>query len=100
MVIAIKFAKGPDVYVPSVFTPNGDMLNDVFGITAVNVKVKSFRVFNRFGECVFVTSDPANTWNGKVNNKLQQPGVYVWLVEAIGPGDIPFVKRGAVMLMQ
>lgn len=98
--VTIKFAKGPDVYVPSAFTPNGDMLNDVFGITAVNVKVKSFRVFNRFGECVFVTSDPANTWNGKVNNKLQQPGVYVWLVEAIGPGDIPFVKRGAVMLMQ
>lgn len=98
--VTVKFAKGPDIYVPTGFTPNGDLLNDVLGITAVNVKVKSFRVFNRFGQCVFATSNPAESWDGKFKNELQQPGVYTWIVEAVGTAAVPFVKRGSVLLMR
>ena len=98
--VTIKFAKGPDIYVPTGFTPNGDLLNDELGITAVNVKVKSFRVFNRFGQCVFATSNPAHSWDGKFKNELQQPGLYTWIVEALGPAAVPFVKRGNVVLMR
>jgi gliding motility-associated-like protein len=70
-----------NVYVPNAFTPNGDGKNDLFKILGTeNVSSFHLKVFNRYGETVFETSDKANGWDGKYQGKYL-PGTYVYLLE-------------------
>lgn len=67
--------------VPTAFTPNGDGLNDYFGVAnAVKAESLEFIVFNRWGQPVFKTKDWKKGWDGKVNGVLQAASVYVWLL--------------------
>jgi gliding motility-associated-like protein len=66
-------------YVPSAFTPNNDGKNDVFmpkyQCLFSNYEMK---VYNRYGQLVFVSSNPSNGWDGSFNSNRQPSGTYVW----------------------
>jgi len=65
--------------VPNAFTPNGDNLNDEFGILSPsNLPVFEFFIFNRWGQLVFSTNDQYELWDGKYNGELSPQGVYIW----------------------
>ncbi|MFQ5447408.1 MAG: gliding motility-associated C-terminal domain-containing protein, partial [Saprospiraceae bacterium] len=74
------------VYVPNAFSPNGDGANDVFRIFAkpgTVKKIKSFLVFNRWGETVFQyfnfqPNDPAYGWDGTYRGQQMDPAVFAW----------------------
>ena len=66
------------IYIPDVFTPNGDGQNDEFGIFGLGIRQVEWRVFNRWGEKVFETRNPADGWNGVYKGKEQPVGVYVY----------------------
>jgi hypothetical protein len=85
----------PDVicYVPNAFTPDGIGFNELFYPTfSNNIDTESyiFRIYNRWGEVVFETTEapeipttPQNTkgaWNGTFRDKSVQNGVYIWEV--------------------
>ena len=65
--------------VPNVFTPNNDGINDSFGSFS-NCVFKSYRlqVFNRLGQIVFETTNPSETWAGRIENTTQVSDVYIW----------------------
>lgn len=67
----------------NVFTPNGDGVNDDFVFTAnCNVKELSLKVFNRWGNVVFESSDPTAVWDGKDLLGAQVvDGVYFYMIE-------------------
>jgi gliding motility-associated-like protein len=67
------------MYMPTAFTPNGDGLNDVFRIVSKKISLKTFRVFNRWGELVFVTNDLNIAWNGEYKGQ-RLAGAYVYYV--------------------
>ncbi|MBX7240958.1 MAG: HYR domain-containing protein [Bacteroidia bacterium] len=68
-----------DIYIPNVFTPNGDGANDVFGATGTGVSVFEMQIFNRWGTIVKTMSSIADTWDGKDKNGTDvQEGVYVY----------------------
>ncbi len=80
--------KDRPVYVPNAFSPNGDSQNDVFMIYAGKqvAKVKSFLVFDRWGETVFQyynfpPNDPAYGWNGKHRDEFLNTAVFIWFAE-------------------
>jgi gliding motility-associated-like protein len=68
-------------YVPNTFTPDGDEFNNVFvpvigsGVSTENYH---FIIFNRWGEIVFESYDPAFGWDGTYNGRLAQDGTYIW----------------------
>lgn len=68
------------VYVPNSFTPNNDGVNDVWQISTFNVDVYTIKVFNRWGDMIWSTSDPFESWMGNVQNAEHyiQDGVYAW----------------------
>tara|TARA_B110000091_G_scaffold190457_1_gene213605 strand:- start:1008 stop:4244 length:3237 start_codon:yes stop_codon:yes gene_type:complete len=74
------------LYLPTSFTPNADGLNDIFGVSGEKIDPTDFKfmIFDRWGELLFVTTNPADSWNGKLNNvgEILQEGVYVWRVMA------------------
>ncbi|SIT30172.1 gliding motility-associated C-terminal domain-containing protein [Filimonas lacunae] len=90
-----------DVLVPNVFTPNGDGQNDLLlPNLRGNIKLRYFRVFNRWGKKVFESSDPAQGWDGRVNGELQPLATYVWTAEAVDNNGKAFHRQGSVTLLR
>ncbi len=69
------------LYVPNTVTPNNDGLNDVF--LAVGPPVDGFllKIFNRWGDKIFETTDQTEPWIPGINNHYVQDGVYTWIIE-------------------
>lgn len=71
---------------PNSFTPNGDGTNDVFRIIGhpSNEYVGyMFRVYNRWGECVYSSSNPNSGWDGTQNGIPHNLGVYFYMCEFV-----------------
>ena len=99
--VTLKVYEGPEIYVPTAFTPNGDGRNDQFRAFPVGIKTYTyFRVYNRWGEMIFSTLDFGRGWDGTVNGKQQPTGTYVWMVEGITKDNKKISKRGTVTLIR
>ena len=70
------------IFIPNVFSPNNDGVNDIFKVRATNLSSFNFQIFNRWGQLLFETNNNNEGWDGKYLNKDVSPGVYVWLINA------------------
>jgi len=90
-----------DMEIPNAFTPNGDGINDVFTILIPSkINIKSFRIRNRWGETVFVTSDITHYWDGFKENTRMPVGVYYWVMEGDDNAQKKFLKSGYVTVIR
>jgi hypothetical protein len=65
--VNLKVYKGPELYVPTAFTPNGDGLNDLFYPFPVGIRsINYFKVFNRWGQLLFSSTTLYKGWDGKL----------------------------------
>ena len=72
------------IYLPNVFTPNFDGINDVFKVYGNDIIEMHLQVIDRWGGLVFETKNPDGAWDGKVAGKMAEPGVYVWQLRISG----------------
>ncbi len=74
-------------YFPSSFTPDGDGLNDEFGVSGFRIdKIQNyqFKITNRWGEIVFYSEDVYAKWDGKTSQGNDaMPGSYLWSVRVV-----------------
>ena len=95
---------GPDiiVFIPDVFTPDdaGPNKNNTFNVTALNFKVFNMRVYNRWGEKMYETSDILKGWDGKANGEECIQGVYVYHVEVTSLEDKVYKYDGTITLLR
>jgi len=74
---------------PNVFTPNDDGINDTYISSNLNnvVEKVKMKIFNRYGQLVYETSDPAINWEGKYRNSNSKvsSGVYYYLCDVYEP---------------
>lgn len=91
-----------DIYLPNVFSPNADGINDVFGIVDnVSMSQWKLQIFDRSGNMVFESNDPLNGWNGQFYNQPAQSGVYAWKLEYVFYNDpIRKYKKGDLTLIR
>ncbi len=89
------------VYFPNTFTPNNDRKNDVFkaGVYGV-LKQYHLIVYNRYGQKVFETSDPASGWDGLFRGKKQNQDTYTWIANYQLEGKLPEQQNGTVLLIR
>ena len=68
------------IYVPTAFTPNNDLNNDVFLPVVDGATEYEFNIYDRDGKRIFTTSQTNIGWDGKVNNegKSLPSGVYIY----------------------
>lgn len=65
--------------VPNAFSPNGDGINDEFGIISIStLPYFEFNIFNKWGQLIFKTNNQNEKWDGNVNDEKAQAGTYVW----------------------
>jgi gliding motility-associated-like protein len=100
-VINIKVYKGPEIYVPSAFTPDGDGLNDIIRPVVVGMKeFHYFKIFNRWGQMVFTSANPHSGWNGKISGTEQGTNTFVWIAEAVDFNGNLVKRKGTVTLIR
>lgn len=100
--------KRSNVFIPNVFSPNGDGNNDIFTIFSDLKSVErvlSFQIYNRWGEVVFEaydfpTNDPAYGWNGLFRGKLLNPAVFVYQAQIRYIDGREELFKGDVTLMR
>jgi gliding motility-associated-like protein len=98
--VKVKVYIGPEVYVPTAFTPNNDGNNDVLKVLPVGCTLKYFRIFNRWGQQMFSTVIPSVSWDGTANGVAQQPGTYVWMLQAQDQKGKMMMKKGTLVLIR
>ena len=99
--VNVKVFKGPEIYMPTGFTPNRDGKNDKFkpftvGITNLNY----FRVYNRWGQLIFSTAKLNDGWDGRITGTDQPSGTYVWMVQGVARDGRVITKKGTVTLIR
>jgi gliding motility-associated-like protein len=105
-IILIALCNKKSIYIPNTFSPNNDGVNDYFFPRANgSVLVKSMTIFNRWGQIVydkrnFYANGSANGWDGKYNNVLQKPDVYVYILKLVCANNESFTQRGNITLIR
>ncbi len=79
---AIQILKGLcSVYIPNAFTPNGDGKNDLFKAFGTELVTDfDLKIFNRYGQIVFTTTDKYKGWDGKLNGQDSPGGGFIYLL--------------------
>jgi gliding motility-associated-like protein len=89
-----------DIYFPTGFTPNGDGKNDLFRAeTNLHPAFFELQVFNRWGQRIFSSKDPALGWDGTIGGKKADNGVFVYHASFVIHG-IRRTARGLVTLIR
>ncbi|MFT6359488.1 MAG: gliding motility-associated-like protein [Saprospiraceae bacterium] len=81
--------KKPRIFVPNVFSPNGDGMNDfllIFADSGVE-EIAEFKIFSRWGSLIFEQNnfqpnDPVYGWDGVFQSKKMDASVFVWFLKA------------------
>jgi gliding motility-associated-like protein len=93
------------LFMPDAFTPNGDLRNDVYKIIerGGGVILGEFRIYNRYGQVVFSTSDINKGWDGTFKGKDQNSDTYFYILQyqCNDKGIIsPKVAKGSIILIR
>jgi gliding motility-associated-like protein len=89
-----------DIHLPNAFNPSSDIAgNRNFGLLNANIsKLEFFKIFNRWGQLVFETTDPNKKWDGTYKNIELQPDNYVWIIDGYCNNGKRIKKQGTVLL--
>ncbi|MBS1623238.1 MAG: gliding motility-associated C-terminal domain-containing protein, partial [Bacteroidetes bacterium] len=98
--VHINTTGDPPVYIPNAFSPNGDGNNDVFYVYGEGIKTLRMTIFNRWGEKVFESDNQSQGWDGTYRGVLQEPGIYIYVVDLIYLNDHKRVKDGSITLIR
>ena len=86
--LTVVVDKTERLYIPNVFSPNGDGVNDRFYITVTDgTKIRNFNIYSRWGVLLHHHAehtsfwDTPSGWDGSFNGNPMPPGVYLWMVE-------------------
>jgi len=98
--VNIKAMEGPQVYLPTAFTPNGDRLNEKIKPICVGISLFDyFRIFDRYGKLLFETNKIGEGWDGYYKGKLQSSGNYISTVKVKDINGKEYIKTSNLLLM-
>ena len=94
------FKTSPDIFVPNAFTP-GKNFDNIFRPIPVGISsLKYFRVYNRWGQLVYSTSQSGQGWDGTMGGKPQDSGTFVWMVQGVDYTGKIVTKKGTMVLIR
>ncbi len=90
-----------DLILPNVFTPNGDGINETFHILNgfIVQELKTFEIFNRWGEVVFRTTNKSDEWDGNYKGQAVQSSMLLYKIVYICEGE-ELVKTGNISILR
>jgi len=88
------------IWVPNIFSPNGDGSNDILFVRGKGIQSVLFFIYDRWGEKVFETTDINLGWDGTFNGEPMNKAVFVYYVEATFMDGSKATKKGDVTLIR
>lgn len=89
-----------EIFVPDIFSPNGDGQNDVLFVRGMGIKELKFILYDRWGEKLFETSDINTGWDGTFRGKPVDPAVYVYYMDALLNTEKRVIQKGDITLIR
>ncbi len=90
-----------DAYVPTSFTPNGDGINDFFGMEGVEfISSYKMQIFNRWGQELFSTINLKIMWDGRYNNTTMPGDMYTYVINITDIDNRLYKLNGTVQLIR
>ena len=96
----ITVIKEPNLFHPSSFTPNSDGLNDIFKVFGQFTAQVEFKIFNRWGEMLFITNDLDQGWDGTYKNNAMPEGTYVFRAKLTDQAGRTSDRSGTILLLR
>ncbi|HWZ02708.1 MAG TPA: gliding motility-associated C-terminal domain-containing protein, partial [Mucilaginibacter sp.] len=82
IIITLSPASQCSVIIPNAFTPNGDGINDLWNITALQAYPGCIiSIYNRYGALIYNSVNYAKAWDGTVNGKKLAVGTYYYVID-------------------
>jgi gliding motility-associated-like protein len=89
----------PSLYIPSIFTPNGDGINDFFRAYGTRISYYRLEIFNRWGDLLFTSDKIDQGWDGNHLNLPSPVGVYTYKISFEVEDNLPFDTEPRVGLV-
>ena len=88
------------VFIPNLFTPNGDGINDYFTVSITNMLTYHLDVFNRLGKKLFASDSMSNRWDGNYQGQPVPIGTYYYVVEGLTINGDKLKQSGYVAVVR
>ncbi len=88
------------IFIPTAFSPNGDGVNDAFTMSLNGLETFRFEVFDRWGNRVFLNTDPDISWDGNVNGNPVQEGIYAYRLVGQSFSGEAIERSGSVQILR
>ena len=98
--VKIKNVCPTQIYIPNVFTPNDDGINDVFNVIGDELSAFSMNIYDRWGERVFESQDINKGWDGTYRGEKAMNGVFIYLIHYTDSNNKRQFAKGTVTLIR
>jgi gliding motility-associated-like protein len=89
-----------DVFVPNIFSPNGDTYNDQLFIYGNYIASVEMQIFNQWGQRLITITNQHEGWDGKFKGSGQPVGVYMYVLKAVLTNGRKVNMKGSVTLIR
>jgi gliding motility-associated-like protein len=87
-------------FVPTAFTPNNDGINDVYKIITDGTNEFELKIFNRWGQLVYISSDADGYWDGNFEGLPEEMGAFIYSLSIRFNNGISRVMNGNITLIR
>ncbi len=89
-------------YIPNAFSPNNDGINDTFYGKGIFITQYEMKIFDRWGNMIFISDDINKHWDGKANygNEIAQGDVYIYSIKITDINKRKHDYKGIVTLVK
>ncbi|SFW40134.1 Ig-like domain-containing protein [Chitinophaga sancti] len=95
-----KNPQGDKVFIPNVFTPNGDGFNDIHYVYGNTVASIIMTYYNQYGQLIHQTRDQARGWDGTMSGTPQPVGVYIYILKATLRDGTVVNRKGTITIVR
>lgn len=86
--------------IPNAFSPHASPgVNDLWKVSYRSLTSFDCHVFNRWGTCVFSTTDPAAGWDGYYRGRAVPAGAYYYVIKATGADGVRYERSGSINII-
>jgi len=96
----VNVTEADSLFMPNVFTPNGDGLNEQYGAVGFGIKEYNLFIYNRWGELLYTSEQINQRWDGRYREKECAEGVYFFILTATSNAGRSYNLNGTLQLLR
>ena len=88
------------VYIPNTFTPDGNIVNNYFEISTINIKQIEVSIYNRWGQMIYNSTNLRDKWDGTYKDYMVPDGTYTYKVHFVSTSGVEDTLLGHINVLR